>query len=789
MEQVCDAVREAPSCKATKLGRDVLLGAFATLMLLCLALAALPQQAYAAVAPPATIEEIFPDKALAETVALALNADTSSMVDQDDLDAVVNLATRQGSQVRDLSGLQYLRNLVELEIDGGRFDNSLQDIAALVPKLERLALLDTTVTGNLGQLSGFPNLTGINLSLCGNVTGDLADLASSMPKATVINFSATDGIAGSLSSLASHPNKGSFTALMLGDMETVEGNLASLKDMTSLQTLDVSLSYKIEGDIADLEGLPLAGLGITSTGITGKTSTFSTMGSLTRIEASNTAITGNIAAFMSLDNLEFLFLDGTDVYGEIGSLSGLGKLKYLTIAAGEGASQLEGELGDLQNVKLRLLDLSGQPIGGSLADLAPIAGRMQAEVYLNNTKVAGTLSDLVGDAYNVLGLANTGVSGDVSAFKEIEAKTVWSSINLMGTDVTGDIAAFEGYSFMASLSVSNTGVHGRLSDLPNSPYLVAVNAANTALAGSLDELHKCGNLNFLDLSGCANVQGGVEALADNVYLNQVKLSGTGVSGDVNALADLEHLTLLELYDLAITLDPLSFDGSPIAVDIPVLFKGGALEPTDFTGSTATVNGSQLTWAVPEALSGTLGYSFGQNVEFDSGLVVGYSGTVSQAYESKIVPVPTPKPTPQPTPTPVPAHFSGSSEYVKGSNKDLVFVVEKDFAGYEKGTVDSAAFTSDMASVAEGSTVATIHASYLETLRAGKHTVTLFFKDGASYSGEFTVKAASGGGSGGGVLAKTGDAPLAAACGILGGAAVLAALLVAASRRGMRPRDL
>lgn len=776
MERAC-AIRETSLCETTKLKRSALLGVLAMLALLCLTLATAPRQAHADPVPlPAPIEDIFPDKVMADAVASALNADVSSVVSQDDLDTIVKLATRQGSQVRDLSGLQCLRNLVELEIDGGRFDNSLQDIAVLVPKLERLALLDTTVTGNLGQLSGFPNLTGINLSLCGNVTGDLADLASSMPKATVINFSATDGIAGSLSSLASHPNKGSFTALMLGDMEAVEGNLASLKGMTSLQYLDVSLSYKIEGDIADLKDLPLTGLGITATGVTGETSTFSTMSTLTRIEASNTSITGSIAAFMSLGNLEFLFLDGVDVYGHIGSLSGLEKLKYLTIAAGEGAGQVEGELADLTGVKLRLLDLSGQPIGGSLADLAPIAGRMQAEVYLNNTKVTGTLSDLIGDAYNILGLANTDVSGDVSAFKEIEAKTVWSSINLMDTKVTGDIAAFEDYSFMASLSVSNTGVHGRLADLPNSPYLVAVNAANTALAGSLDELHKCGNLNFLDLSGCSNVQGSVEALADNVYLNQVKLNGTGVSGDVNALAGLEHLSMLDLRNLAITLDPLSFDGEPIAVDIPVLYKGEALEPEDFTGSTAVKNGNQLTWAVPEALSGTLGYSFEQSITLENNnkVDVVYTGTVSQAYESKIVPVPTPKP------TPVSAHFSGSSEYVKGSNKDIVFVVEKDFAEYKKGAIDSVAFTSDMASVAAGSTVATIHAAYLDTLGAGKHTVTLFFKDGTSCSGDFTVHAA-----GGGNIVKTGDMPLTAALGAFGGLAALTALLVAISRRKMR----
>lgn len=766
MELTCDMPGKASPCETTKLRMGALLGAVAALMLLGLTLAASPQQAYAAAAPPAPIYEIFPDEVVADAVAHELGVDVASEVSQDDLDGIA--ALRQMEGVRDLTGIDRLSNLLELDIEEGKFELSLQEVAAFAPKLERLALMDSMVTGDLKQLSGFADLAGINLSLCEGVTGDVADLATSMPKATVVNFAST-AIGGSLSSLADHPNKKRIAVLMLGDMEALEGTLEGLEGMTSLETLDVSLSGRVGGGIDAIKNLPLTGLGITATGVTGDVSSLGSMTSLTRIDANDTAITGDIAAFAGLDELESLSLDNTGVSGTIGSLSGLEKLRFLTLASAQGSGQVTGKLDDLTGVKLRLFDLKGQPVGGSLAALEPIASGMQAEVCLNDTKVSGTLDDLMGSAYNILGLANTDVSGDLSAFRAIEAQTVWSSINLTGTNVTGDIAAFKGYDHLASLSVSNTGAHGSLSDLPDSSYLVAVNAANTALAGSLDELNRLGNLNFLDLSGCANVKGRLEALADNMNLNQVKLSGTGVSGDVNALAGLEYLTLLELFDLAVTLDPLSFDGEPITVDIPVLFKGEALEPDDFTGSTAVVNGNQLTWAVPEALSGTLGYSFAQNIALNE-VTVGYSGTVSQAYESKIVPVP----------TPVPVHFSGGSEHVKGSGKDLVFVVEKDFAEYEKGAVDSVAFTSGMASVTAGSTVATIHASYLDTLGAGKHTVTLFFKDGTSYSGDFTVKA-----SGGGVIVKTGDAPLTLALGAFGGLAVLAALLVSASRRNVR----
>ena len=86
----------------------------------------------------------------------------------------------------------------------------------------------------------------------------------------------------------------------------------------------------------------------------------------------------------------------------------------------------------------------------------------------------------------------------------------------------------------------------------------------------------------------------------------------------------------------------------------------------------------------------------------------------------------------------------NSSWTKNTDATLKFVANGDLSKLVGVKVDGALITADKYTAVSGSTVITLKNDYLDTLSAGKHTLTVVYNDGEC-STEFEIKAAPGGG--------------------------------------------
>ena len=95
-------------------------------------------------------------------------------------------------------------------------------------------------------------------------------------------------------------------------------------------------------------------------------------------------------------------------------------------------------------------------------------------------------------------------------------------------------------------------------------------------------------------------------------------------------------------------------------------------------------------------------------------------------------------------------IKGAGTKWKYDGGSLSFTANGPFSKFEEVKIDGKTLATTKYTAKSGSTIITLKESYLETLKSGKHTVTVVFEDGET-SAEFTVKAKAGTGS-----AATGD---------------------------------
>ncbi|UHP10504.1 InlB B-repeat-containing protein [Listeria marthii] len=128
--------------------------------------------AQAAVTPPAAIDQIFPDEALAKGIQTTLGkSSTADTVTQAELDTITSLdVTAKG--VHSLVGMNYVTNLSSVSVA----NNQVSDLGPLA-NLNTLAWLE--VTGNqIENLAPLSNLTSLaSLFLAGNQITDVSALA------------------------------------------------------------------------------------------------------------------------------------------------------------------------------------------------------------------------------------------------------------------------------------------------------------------------------------------------------------------------------------------------------------------------------------------------------------------------------------------------------------------------------------------------------------------------------------------------------------------------------------
>ena len=121
-----------------------------------------------------------------------------------------------------------------------------------------------------------------------------------------------------------------------------------------------------------------------------------------------------------------------------------------------------------------------------------------------------------------------------------------------------------------------------------------------------------------------------------------------------------------------------------------------------------------------------------------------------------------------------------SQWTIGSGKTLTIKVNGMFSKFQQLEVDGKKVDASNYTLKEGSTILTLKADYLKTLKAGKHTFALVYPDGRA-EGTFTVKAASEGSST--TTPKTGDpAKLLLWAAVLTAAAAAVILLIPRKRK-------
>ena len=91
----------------------------------------------------------------------------------------------------------------------------------------------------------------------------------------------------------------------------------------------------------------------------------------------------------------------------------------------------------------------------------------------------------------------------------------------------------------------------------------------------------------------------------------------------------------------------------------------------------------------------------------------------------------------------------ASEWVKGSADGLTMKVDAPFANFVEVKVDGTTIADTNYTLAEGSTIVTLKASYLETLAAGTHAIDVVFSDGSASACVTVTSASATGGNAGG----------------------------------------
>ena len=155
-----------------------------------------------------------------------------------------------------------------------------------------------------------------------------------------------------------------------------------------------------------------------------------------------------------------------------------------------------------------------------------------SRLYLN-------LSDLkYSTALTSLNLAGTQVTGDIANLKGLTALT---SLNLYSPQVTGDIANLKGLTALASLNLAGPQVTGDIANLKGLTALTSLILAGTQVTGDIANLKGLTALTSLNFINIAQVTGDIANLKGLTALTSLNLRNTQVTGDIAAISPLSKL--------------------------------------------------------------------------------------------------------------------------------------------------------------------------------------------------------------------------------------------------------
>lgn len=215
--------------------------------------------------------------------------------------------------------------------------------------------------------------------------------------------------------------------------------------------------------------------------------------------------------------------------------------------------------------------------------------------------------------------------------------------------------------------------------------------------------------------------------ADNTEIGEGKVIVTGIAtGGYTGTVEVPFTIVEKEEDEQ---EPIALEESHVKLDkTEFTFDGKAVEPA----VTVTVGDKVLV----QDTDYTLTYENNDKVGTAHAVVTakdgsGYAGTVRAAFTIKEAPK-----APEYTIT-----KGDNAKWTLKSNKSLSFTASGDFEKFVGVSVDGVRISDSHYSAKKGSTVITLKSAYLNTLKAGKHTIAIHFTDGTT-EGSFTILDAS-----------------------------------------------
>ena len=213
--------------------------------------------------------------------------------------------------------------------------------------------------------------------------------------------------------------------------------------------------------------------------------------------------------------------------------------------------------------------------------------------------------------------------------------------------------------------------------------------------------------------------------ADNTQIGEGKVTVTGIAtGGYTGTVEVPFTIVAKPTEPEAT-DPIALEESHVKLDkTEFVYSGEAIEPqvtvtvddkvltpgTDYTLTFADNDKPGTAYAVVTAVDGS-----------------GYTGTVRVTFTITDAPK-----APEYTVT----KGNDSTWYLK-STKTLSFTASGDYAKFVGVSIDGTRISDSNYTVKKGSTVVTLKAAYLKTLKPGEHTITIHFDDGKA-EGAFRV---------------------------------------------------
>ncbi len=287
----------------------------------------------------------IPDPNLRALIAETLSKNPSAPITVEDMERLKEIDARKDRGIKDLTGLQYATNLVELYLGWysgeGNQVSDLSPVAGLTNL--RVLFLHHNPISDLSPVRGLTNLT--DLMLHDTLVSDISPVRG-LTNLTILHFHGTEvtdlsPISGliNLRNLAfSDPDLSDISPVAgLINLETIFSwnhsisDLSALSGLTKLRTIDLC-----GGNISDL--MPLRGLtGLKELYLVGNDildiSPLAELTGLTRLSLRVNNIS-DISPIRGLTQLQWLHLEGNNI-SDVSPLAGLANLTWLDVANNE----------------------------------------------------------------------------------------------------------------------------------------------------------------------------------------------------------------------------------------------------------------------------------------------------------------------------------------------------------------------------------------------------------------------------------------------------------------------